>query len=185
MQTSQTSAVSEKFAALAADQWVEELDDGRHVLIRPLRAEDRDRERDFLNRLSPVTRRLRFQGEIKVSESLLDHLMNIDYAHSMAFIALVHDDGELREIGVSRYADSGDGRHCECAVTIADDWQRRGLDLALMRHLIDVARRNGFEEMYSFDSASDARMRELAIKLGFHSVLNPDDATQIVRRLEL
>ncbi|MBO3275964.1 GNAT family N-acetyltransferase [Pseudomonas schmalbachii] len=185
MPTSQANAVAEKFAAVSGDHWIEELDDGSHVLIRPLRAEDRDRERDFLNRLSPVTRRLRFQGEVKVSESLLDHLMNVDYAHSMAFIALVHDDGELREIGVSRYADTGDGRECECAVTIADDWQRLGLDLALMRHLIDVARRNGFEQMVSYDSAADARMRELAGKLGFHAVLNPHDACQVTRCLEL
>ncbi|MDT4843006.1 Acetyltransferase Pat [compost metagenome] len=185
MPSSQTSQVPHNFAAVAGDHWIEELDDGSHVLIRPLRAEDRDRERDFLNRLSPVTRRLRFQGEVKVSESLLDHLMNVDYAKSMAFIALVHEDGELREIGVSRYADTGDSRECECAVTIADDWQRRGLDLALMRHLIDVAKRNGFAQMVSYDSAADARMRELAGKLGFHATTNPEDACQVVRRLPL
>ena len=48
--------------AVGADHWIETLDDGSHVLIRPLRSEDRERERLFLERLSPMTRKFRFHG---------------------------------------------------------------------------------------------------------------------------
>ncbi len=174
-------------AALAAgghDHWIETLDDGSHVLIRPLRAEDRELERNFLERLSPMTRKLRFHGEVKISDALLDSLMDVDYQDNMAFVALVHDDGELREIGISRYA-KVDSNQCECALTTADDWKRRGLGKALMRHLIDVARRNGFTQMYSIDQAIDRDMRDLAVELGFRAQRDPDDATRVIRRLAL
>ena len=157
MSNVQNASRSSAFAAVEGDHWVESLDDGRHVLIRPLREEDRERERQFINRLSPATRHFRFLGEIKeASPALLDQLMDIDYQQSMAFVALVHEDGELREVGISRYAACCEEGQCECAVTIADDYQGLGLDAVLMRHLIDVARRNGFRQMYSVDSSASA-----------------------------
>ena len=162
MSNVQNASRSSAFAAVEGDHWVESLDDGRHVLIRPLREEDRERERQFINRLSPATRHFRFLGEIKeASPALLDQLMDIDYQQSMAFVALVHEDGELREVGISRYAACCEEGQCECAVTIADDYQGLGLDAVLMRHLIDVARRNGFRQMYSVDSAANRAMRDL------------------------
>ncbi len=52
MSNVQNASRSSAFAAVEGDHWVESLDDGRHVLIRPLREEDRERERQFINRLS-------------------------------------------------------------------------------------------------------------------------------------
>ena len=40
------------FGAIEGTHWIETLNDGSVVLIRPLRAEDRQREADFINRLS-------------------------------------------------------------------------------------------------------------------------------------
>ncbi|MDO2048654.1 hypothetical protein Q2452_25660, partial [Escherichia coli] len=68
MSNVQNASRSSAFAAVEGDHWVESLDDGRHVLIRPLREEDRERERQFINRLSPATRHFRFLGEIKEAE---------------------------------------------------------------------------------------------------------------------
>ncbi|WP_134549535.1 GNAT family N-acetyltransferase [Pseudomonas aeruginosa] len=186
MSNGQNASRSSAFAAVEGDHWVESLDDGRHVLIRPLREEDRERERQFINRLSPATRHFRFLGEIKeASPALLDQLMDIDYQQSMAFVALVHEDGELREVGISRYAACCEEGQCECAVTIADDYQGLGLDAVLMRHLIDVARRNGFRQMYSVDSAANRAMRDLCCALGFVGQRDPDDSTQVIHRLAL
>ncbi|MFR0688928.1 N-acetyltransferase family protein [Enterobacterales bacterium AE_CKDN230030158-1A_HGKHYDSX7] len=170
--------------AVGADHWIETLEDGSHVLIRPLRAEDRDRERLFLERLSPMTRKFRFHGEVKIDDKLLDRLMDVDYQTTMAFIALTHVDGELREVGISRYA-AVDKQQCECAVTVADDFKQLGLGLALMRHLIDVAKRNGFHQMYSIDSSMDRDMRDMARELGFRAQVDPDDSCQVIRRLAL
>ncbi len=172
--------------AIEGDHWIEPLRDGTPVLIRPLRAEDREREEEFLGRLSPGARRLRFLGTFsQVSPALVDRLMDIDYQDRMAFVALVHDDGRLREIGVSRYSATGDGKRCECAVTVAEDWQGRGLGVILMRHLIDVARRKGFAQMFSIDATDNMAMRDLASYLGFQRRLDPGDSSQVIHSLEL
>ncbi len=173
-------------ALLTGDHWIEKLDDGHPVLVRPIRPEDRERERRFIERLSPEARRFRFMGEMRTpSPALLDQLVDIDYEDRMAFIALAHDDGELREVGVSRYAASDEKGRCECAVTVADDWQHRGLAVRLMRHLIGVARQHGFKQMFSMDSGDNQPMRELARFLGFHCRTDPGDATQVIYTLDL
>lgn len=174
------------FPEITGDQWAETLNDGSHVLIRPLRAEDRERERDFIDRLSPEARYFRFLGTIhQASPALLDQLMNLDYHKTMAFVALAHENGVLHEVGVSRYSASGDDQHCECAVTVADNWRHRGLAVTLMRHLIEMARRNGFRQMFSIDDSANEAMHELAHYLGFHAASDTADATQVVHTLDL
>jgi GNAT superfamily N-acetyltransferase len=169
---------------LPGDHWLEHLRDGTPVLIRPLRAEDRGLEEDFLKRLSPEAKRLRFLGDFKEADpALVDRLMDVDFHDRMAFIALVHDEGKLREIGVSRYSATEDGQSCECAVTVAEDWQGRGLGVLLMRHLIGVARREGFRRMFSIDAANNQAMRDLADYLGFQRCLDPEDPCQVVHSI--
>ena len=183
--TVQTRA-SKTLPALGGDHWIESLRDGTRVLIRPLRPEDREFEAEFIERLSPEARRFRFLCDFKEpSKSLLDELMKVDYTHEMAFVALVHDNGHLREIGVSRYATSGDGQQCECAVTVADEWRHRGLASLLMHHLIDVARKNGLRKMFTIEDPANEAMRELAGHLGFRCGAEPDDPRLVRYTLDL
>jgi GNAT superfamily N-acetyltransferase len=171
---------------LSGTHWIESLADGTPVLIRPLRPQDREREEDFLRRLSPDSRRFRFLGGFKeAGPDLVNQLMDVDYDQRMAFVALAHDNGKLREVGVSRYSATSEQGHCECAVTVADDWRQRGLGVLLMRHLIDLARRNGFKVMTSLDAADNEAMRDLANYLGFHRRLDPDDSSQVIHTLDL
>ncbi|POD74068.1 GNAT family N-acetyltransferase [Pseudomonas syringae group genomosp. 3] len=170
---------------LGIDHWITPLDDGSHVLIRPLKAEDRAREFAFIKNLSPESRHFRFLVTMKEpGEPLLDQLMDIDYRQRMAYVALHMDDGLLTEIGVARYA-ADDSTQCESAIAVTDAWQRKGLGRQLMGHLINAARLNGFQHMTSMDSASNSPMRHLAKALGFTSGGDPLDATQVVYRLEL
>ncbi|HET6433068.1 GNAT family N-acetyltransferase [Dyella sp.] len=176
----------EALEALEGTHWIETLRDGTRVLIRPLRPEDREREEAFIARLSHESRRFRFLCDFKtVSPAMLRQLMDLHYPDQMAFVALAHDNGTLREVGVSRYAANGDGTRCECAVTVADDWRHRGLGVLLMQHLIHLARRNGFKQMFSIDAAENEPMHELAHHLGFERRLDPDDAAQVIHTLTL
>ncbi|MNT48663.1 Acetyltransferase Pat [compost metagenome] len=162
------------------------MNDGSHVLIRPLREEDREREIEFIRNLSPEARHFRFLGAVKeVSPALLEQLMQVDYRDKMAFVALVHQDGKLIEVGVSRYAASEERGQCECAVTVADAWQHRGLGTALMRHLIETARQNGFKRMYSVDAVANTHLHALARDLGFCSTRDPQDVAQLIHSLQL
>lgn len=171
---------------IEGDHWIESLSDGTRVLVRPLRLQDRSMEEEFIRRLSPESRRFRFLGDFKEPDkTMLDHLMHVDYVHDMAFVALLHDNGQLREIGVSRYSTTGDGKQCECAVTVADDWRHRGLAVLLMRHLIQVARKQKLTRMYSIDDINNEPMRELAGFLGFKRESDPKDPKSVVYSLSL
>jgi GNAT superfamily N-acetyltransferase len=167
-------------------QWKEKLRDGTTVLIRPIHGEDAEIERRFIELLSPAARRLRFLGEIKTpSAAMIDQFTHPDPAHDAAFVALIADGAEKREIGVARFSGRPDGLACECAVAVSDEWQGRGLATMLMRHLIGVARERGIECMYSIDTAGNDAMRDLAEHLGFQRKSDPDDATQVLHVLDL
>lgn len=179
-------SIAARVSAPVQEHWVETLADGSHVLIRPLRPEDREREALFIRELSPETRHFRFLCAIReVSSNLLDHLMDVDYQRKMAYVALVFRGGEVIEVGISRYAASNDSTQCEFAVTIADGWQDQGLDELLMCHLIDAARENGFKRMFSIDAVANVRMRRLARAMGFTCKRDPQDASQLIHSLAL
>lgn len=166
-------------------QWEETLRDGSRVLIRALRKSDAELERAFIKRLSPESRRMRFLAQInEPSNALIRSLTDLDET-DLAFVALVHRDGEKREVGVSRYSMLPDGTSCECAVTVDDEWQNKGLGTALMRHLMEIAHRRGLRSLISTDSAENHRMRELARDLGFTCRTDPQDPRQVTYRLEL
>lgn len=176
---------SAAYAAHSGEYWIESLKDGRHVLIRPLADDDREREYTFIKRLSPESRHMRFLAQIsEPGTALLDQLMDVDARQRAAFIALAHENGELIEIGISRYAATGE-QDGECAVTVADEWAHLGLGTLLMEHLIKAARDNGFKHLYSVDSASNTAMRDLARSLGFETQSDPDDSHQVIHRLSL
>lgn len=173
------------YATVTGKYWIEALRDGRHVLIRPLAEKDREREYAFIKHLSPESRHMRFLAQInEPSTAMLDQLMDTDCKQRMAYIALIHENGKLVEIGISRYAATGE-HECECAITVADEWQHLGLGSVLMEHLIKTARKNGFRQMYSIDASSNAPMRDLAKSLGFETHNDPDDARQVIHRLDL
>lgn len=169
------------------EHWIELLEGGNHVLIRSLQEQDREREFEFIKRLSPESRRARFLGTfLEVPESLLGLLMNVQFPLQMAYVALVHDNGALREVGVSRYAKvEGHAHRCEFAVVVADDWQRRGLGRVLMVRLMNAARRNGFTHMVATDLTSNVGMHHLLKNLGFKSYHPAGSSSEIIHECEL
>lgn len=181
-----TGNVATLDAPTSVPEWLETLRDGSPVTIRVLRKEDAVLERDFIKRLSPESRWMRFLGGIaEPSDEMVRKFTDLDYRRDMAFVALVQQDGKPREIGVSRYSLSPDGKSCECAVTVSDEWQGKGLGTLLMRHLIDTARQRGIGSMFSIDDADNSRMQDLARDLGFARTRNPDDPSQVIHRLTL
>ncbi len=185
MSTSTVSAAG-KPAAANDPHWTHRLNDGTTVLVRSINKADAPLERKFIERLSPAAKRFRFLGQIGTpSDALIKSLTDIDREHEVAFVALIHDDGEKKEIGVGRFCVAPDGQSCECAITVADDWRERGLGTLLMRHLIDFARERGIHEMVSIDAADNYAMRDLSLHLGFTREVDPEDSTLVIHRLTL
>ena len=162
------------------------LRDGRVVSIRPVRASDGDMERELIESLSPDSSRMRFLGGIgQVSQQLIRILTDNDAQHE-AFIALHEDDaGLLHAVGVANFACDPDGHSCECAVVVADDWQNAGLGKLLLWELVDAAKADGLDEIYSIESAGNNAIDHVARELGFDCKADPHDYTTLRYSLQL
>jgi GNAT superfamily N-acetyltransferase len=160
--------------------------DGERVTIRPIRITDTDMEADFIRRLSPETKHYRFLGGVKeLSAAQVSQLCDIDGTHSMAFVATIRRDGRETEIGVSRYAPNSRSDVREIAVTVADEWQHKGLGMKLMEQLIQSAQCNGVKRLYSIELSDNAAMRALASDLNMSAHRDPDDPHQTIYSLQL
>lgn len=168
------------------DSWFEHLLDGTPVQIRPIRPEDAALEREFITGLSMESRYGRFlEGVKQPSPELIEKLTEIDRQRDAAFIALAGSDSDLKQIGASRYYRCGDSDDAECAVVVADAYQHKGLGTLLMRHLIEHARSNGIDQLFSIDSATNRPMGNFAAHLGFRHETDPSDTTLVIHRLDL
>ena len=169
-----------------ATAWRTALDDGSSVTIRPIGADDAEREREFIENLSPEARYHRFlSGMVHPSAAMIKKFTEIDHDRDEAYVALTEQNGKTVQIGVSRFYSDADRKSCECAIAIADAWQHKGLGVRLMQRLIATAKARGIERMYSIDSIEDGDMSEFAAFLGFTAAANPDDRTQVIHTLTL
>ncbi|MCK9283986.1 MAG: GNAT family N-acetyltransferase [Rhodocyclaceae bacterium] len=150
--------------------------DGTRVAIRPIRPEDAQLSRAFVDGLSPESRYFRFMNAIReLSSAQLIRLTQIDYDREMAFIAIEGEDGAAKEVGAVRYAINPDGESCEFAIVVADDWQGKGLARRLMELLIQAAQKKGLQYMTGEFLAENSRMLKFVASLGFELHVHPDD----------
>ncbi len=163
-----------------------QLDDGRTIVLRPIRPEDAQIEQSFVRNLSPESRYFRFhQGMVELTAAMLVRFTQIDYDREMAFIAVTREGAAEQEIGVARYVERPDRRSCEFALVVADAWQGKGLGSALMAALIEVARDKGLQRMQGEVLAENSKMLVLMRELGFALHPHPEDAALRLAELEL
>lgn len=166
--------------------WERVLRGGDRVLIRPLHAQDVELERRFIEKLSPASRRFRFLDSMKTpSDELLRQLTVLDPATDMAYVAVSALGSHEEPVGIARFSAAEDDQHCEFAVTVADQWQNKGLGTLLMQHLVEAARKLGIDKMHSSDASDNELMRRFAAHLGLQHERDSDDAMQVLYRLDL
>jgi RimJ/RimL family protein N-acetyltransferase len=119
------------------------LRDGARVMLRPIAPEDKPLLAAIFDRLSEESRYRRFfTTKTELSTAELDYFVDIDHQAHEAIIAIDRSSGE--GLGVARYIRSNeDAQAAEVAVTVADDWQERGLGRALLDRVTYRARREG------------------------------------------
>jgi len=162
------------------------LFDGTEISIRPIRPEDAETEREFVDGLSERSRYLRFMYALRnITTQMVSRFTQIDYDREMALIALVDDGGRDRQIAVARYVTLPDGRSCEFAIVVADDWHGKGIATELLRRLIDVARERRLERMDGIVLRENKGMIALARELGFEQQRSPDDPAVVIMSLQL
>jgi len=162
------------------------LHDGTQLTIRPIRPEDARLEREFVDGLSDRSKYLRFMQPMKsISPQLVSRFTQIDYDREMALIALVATGEGHRQVAVGRYVTYPDGRTCEFAIAVGDDWHNRGIATELLRRLIDVARERRLDVMEGLVLRENQGMLRLAEGLGFTRHRIPDDSTTVRVSLKL
>ena len=153
------------------------LRDGTRVVVRPIRPEDRQIEREFVQKLSDESRYFRFMSALReLNEAMLSRFTQIDYDREMALIAVICENGLETEIGVARYIVNADGVSCEFAVAVADAWQHRGVGSKLILNLVEVARARKLQVMEGIVMAGNHKMLGLMSALGFSIRPEPGDA---------
>ncbi|MGH3160451.1 MAG: GNAT family N-acetyltransferase [Streptosporangiaceae bacterium] len=142
------------------------LHDGSTVLIRQVRGADAPLLADGFARLSARSRRMRFLGsKTTLSAAELRYFTEVDHYDHEALVAL--SPAGQRGVGIARYIrDPDDPGAAEIAVTIADDWQGRGLGTELLARLSDRARQAGIGRFTATVAADNAAMTRLLWKMG-------------------
>ena len=160
--------------------------DGTVYRVRPIDADDAERERAFLVNLSPQSRYQRLMFTlIEPSPAFVTQLCHIDGHCNMALVALTGAEPDESIIAIARYAADVNGLDCEFAVAVAAAWQCRGIGATLTKLLFEHATREGFRSIYGDVLADNPRMLALAEWLGLtvETVVEGQTTVRASRRL--
>jgi len=136
------------------------LSDGTPVVVRMLRPEDKELLREGFNRLSPESRYARFLvPKAALTDAELRYLTEIDQVDHVAIGAA---DMNGVGVGIARFVRLADPpTTAEAAITVADEYQRKGLGTLLLSRLCDAARQRGIERFRCEVLGSNTSMRAL------------------------
>jgi RimJ/RimL family protein N-acetyltransferase len=142
------------------------LRDRSRVLVRPILSTDASLLAEGFARLSEQSRRMRFLGKKEeLSAGELRYYTDVDHHDHEALVALDPDGG--CGAGVARYVrDADDPRAAEIALTVADDWQGRGLGTELLARLSHRARQEGVGRFTAVVASDNVPMGMLLRSVG-------------------
>ena len=142
------------------------LPDGAELVISRLTAADAPVLADGFARLSAESRRLRFlTAKPNLSSAELHYLTEVD-GHDHEALGAV-DPLTSRGVAVARFVrDERNPTRAEAAITVTDDWQRRGVGKLLLERLADRARAEGITRFTALVSGDNRGMQALVKHLG-------------------
>jgi len=157
------------------------LDDGKKLTLRHIAPGDAIIEQAFVRKLSVQSRYLRFHGSIKkLNKMELETLTNPDPLNAEALIILYKGEINEEEIGVARFIIDSDGKSCEFAIVVADEWQKRGLGTKLMKALMSHAQSRGIKQIQGAVLKNNSGMLQFVKGLDFEETTAPDDSSVVL-----
>ncbi len=162
------------------------LRDGKRLRVRPIRPEDAEMERAFVNGLSEDARYFRFFYRLhELTPAMLARFTQIDYDREVALVAVDEAAAAPMIVGVARYVMSPDQEYAEFAVVVADAWQGKGVARHLMARLVACAKARGLRRLEGRVLRSNRNMLAFSAALGFESREGAEDPEQVNVVLEL
>jgi GNAT superfamily N-acetyltransferase len=143
----------------AAKDW---LKDGRAIVVRAIRASDKDLLQQIMKVVSAESRYFRFFcAKNLLTDAELRYFTEIDFdSHIGLLVSLCQDDGES-PIAVGRYVtlEEADGRtSAELALLVGEDYQRQGIGSILLKHLAHIAVTKGVSEFVCYIMPENSKM---------------------------
>lgn len=152
------------------------LSDGSETFVRPVRPEDDALFRAFFARVTDEDLRLRFFQSVKhFSHEFIARLTQLDYARSIALVAIDPGNGEM--LGAVRLLADADYDRGEYGILIRSDLKGAGLGWQLMRIMIDYAHWQGLRQVEGQVLRENRTMLAMCRQLGFTLKPDPDDAS--------
>ncbi|MDI9240267.1 bifunctional acetate--CoA ligase family protein/GNAT family N-acetyltransferase [Lysobacter sp. LF1] len=160
------------------------LADGDTAFVRPVRPEDEEMFRTFFGRVSDEDLRMRFFQTVRnFSHEFIAQLTQLDYARSIALVAIAPDTGEM--LGAVRlHADANYDRG-EYGILVRSDLKGHGLGWRLMQIMIEYARWLGLRVVEGEVLQENRTMIAMCQRLGFSVVTHPDDPGLVVATLPI
>ena len=136
----------------ARSYWEQDrLLDGRSVLLRAIRPEDKGILRAGFRRLSERSIYQRFfHAKRELSEEELRYLTELDFENHVALLAVLEEHGSESTVGVGRYIVEPGTPSAEIAFVVDETHHGLGVATLLLRHLSKIARSKGVERFRAF-----------------------------------
>ncbi len=163
-----------------------QLSNGSDIIIRPIRPEDADMEKEFVHRLSERSKYFRFMQSLQeLTPEMVVRFTQIDYDREMAFVAVSEDDKLPNELGVGRYMMNPDGTSVEFALVVRDDCQGMGIGFRILRTLMQSAKQKGITMFEGEVLKVNKAMLSLVRKLGFsiEPIQGDDEVVRVAKDL--
>ena len=146
---------------------IEALRDGCQIEIRALRPDDRA---DLIAAVGRTSDRSLYRRFFGLKRSFTDQeaafFVNVDFVNHVALIALIDEDGRSVIAGGGRYIVVQPGQ-AEVAFVVVDEYHRRGIGRALIRHLTGIARAAGLRTLVAEVLPENTPMLQLFKTSGF------------------
>ena len=173
----------------AEQEWMGEfaLAGGPVLRFRHVRPEDEPLIALSISTASRETLLHRFFSPIrKVSPDVLRKMLAIDRAREACIVGVIEESGRSRVVCGARYVRLDQPGVAEIALTVHDEFQRRGLGTYLLRLLIRLGRAEGLRQYEAYVMNSNRAMLKLLEKVVpvRATYYEAGDVNRIVFRLE-
>ncbi len=157
---------------------LEHLLDGREIVIRAIRPDDKQLLLQHFNALSQRSVYYRFCGfKRSLTDTDLKTFTELDFEQNVGLAATMGRGADERFIGVGRYAQSQDPFRAEIAFAVIDSYQGEGIGTLLLKHLAQIARAGGIKQFTADVLGGNQQMLEVFANNGCHVTYYNHDGT--------
>lgn len=141
---------------------------GLELFLRPVKMSDEDLLKEFFYSLSDRSNYRRFiMLRRRLGHEVLQKFTAIDYTRQMVILATVEEGEREMVLGVGQYVVMEDSHTAEIALTVRDDYQRKGIGALLLAYLSEIARRQGLLGFTADVLGENTPVMKLVEKAGF------------------